>query len=397
MTIHFKRMCKLGKITIINSLVHILTWVFIGAVVGNKELINIFSLTYSLQFLPYMLLNLLVSGNIIGNEKHTISKDAIFTGIVVANLIALCTVIIVTLNIDKVMVHLGTTNIAYKNWLIYACWFMYITLPLICTLELLYFKMEDNKAEKISFIFNLIYCGMVVVLYTITHNEIISITISLIVLAIYTYSILIRQMSKFKFTLNILSGVKYQYNVVASNIMMFLTYFIGMKFIFEYSPEFTLAVSCCALMTDAQWDVICNSISNVAKVEIAKNASDKNNINNLFRANRLFIALVIASVLVTFILIVPIYNASLKYCSIIILFETLDMLMVTDRNIKQSWIDIELKSKSTALMSMGIRIIRMLSAYLPTIYALWIGQIISSVLHKLLYDNKFKKGYQAHE
>jgi len=74
---YLKRMIQLGEITIINSLTPILTWVLLGFIANNKNLINIFSLTYSVQFLPYMFLALFVTGNIIGNKKKILDNGYI--------------------------------------------------------------------------------------------------------------------------------------------------------------------------------------------------------------------------------------------------------------------------------------------------------------------------------
>lgn len=191
MNYYLKRMCRLGVITIINSCIPILTWIILGIITEDKTLINIFSLTYSVQFLPHLLASAFVIGNIIGKEKNTINKDSVFSGIIASNIVGLVMIIVSTVNIEYIMQFMGVTDIRYKNWLIYSLWLMFFTLALTETLNLLYFEGKDKEANKISLIFNFIYCLGISIIYKITENEMISIVISLTLLGIFVYSILI--------------------------------------------------------------------------------------------------------------------------------------------------------------------------------------------------------------
>lgn len=381
-------MCRLGVITIINSCIPILTWIILGIITEDKTLINIFSLTYSVQFLPHLLASAFVIGNIIGKEKNTINKDSVFSGIIASNIVGLVMIIVSIVNIEYIMQFMGVTDIRYKNWLIYSLWLMFFTLALTETLNLLYFEGKDKEANKISLIFNFIYCLGISIIYKITENEMISIVIGLTLLGIFVYSILISKIEHFKFSINILEGVKYQLSPITSNTMMFIIYLFGMKKVFEYSPEFALAVSFCGLVTDTQWDMIVNAIIDVSKTEISKG---RYNITHLFSASKLYTAIVASSIVLLAIGIYPLYECDIRYILIILLIEIVDMWIVKTSYVKSTWIDIEHQSRYSVYLIIATKIARLtISIALGSIYALWIAQLVSGVLNYIGYSLIYK-------
>lgn len=381
-------MCRLGVITIINSCIPILTWIILGIITEDKTLINIFSLTYSVQFLPHLLASAFVIGNIIGKEKNTINKDSVFSGIIASNIVGLVMIIVSTVNIEYIMQFMGVTDIRYKNWLIYSLWLMFFTLALTETLNLLYFEGKDKEANKTSLIFNFIYCFSISIIYKLTGNEVMSIVISLTSLGIFVYSILISKIEHFKFSINILEGVKYQLSPITSNTMMFIIYLFGMKKVFEYSPEFALAVSFCGLVTDTQWDMIVNAIIDVSKTEISKG---RYNITHLFSASKLYTAIVASSIALLAIGIYPLYECDIKYTLIILLIEIVDMWIVKTSYVKSTWIDIEHQSRYSVYLIIATKIARLtISIALGSIYALWIAQLVSGVLNYIGYSLIYK-------
>lgn len=90
------------------------------------------------------------------------------------------------------------------------------------------------------------------ILYICIKNELLSVSISIFILAIYIYYQVIKQIKPFKLKFNVFKGTKYQLSVISSNLMMFIIYLFGMKSVFEYSPDFALAVSFCSILTDTQ-------------------------------------------------------------------------------------------------------------------------------------------------
>lgn len=378
---YLKRIIKLGEITLINSLMPILTWILLGVNTRNANLIKIFSLTYSAQFIPYLLLALFVTGNIVGSKKGKISKDAIYSGIVIANLTALAAIIITTFNIKDVMAFMGTREGINTGWLLYSLWFMYFTVPLTQVLELLYFENKENEAKRISSVFNFLYCVGVNILYVCTKSEPVAASVSLTMLGAYVYFQLFKQFKPFKFMLNVFKGMRYQLSIVGSNLMMFITYLFGMKTVFSFSPDFALAVSFCSMLTDTQWDMIINSVCTVSKVEISKGSYKA---KEIMQASRAYVIIIASSIW----LILPIgylfYKPELKYILVIMLFETADILLVQTRYVKQTWVDIEVNTKWSMYLVMGTKIIRMLiSASGLSMYCLWIAQMVSGVMNTL--------------
>lgn len=386
---YLKRMIQLGEITIINSLTPILTWVLLGFIANNKNLINIFSLTYSVQFLPYMFLALFVTGNIIGNKKKILDNGYIYSGIIVSNVIAFIVMLITTCNIENAMNFIGIKDQSYTNWFLYSLWFMFLQVPLTQILELLYFENKDNEAKKISFTFNLLYCATINIIYICIKNELLSVSISIFILAIYIYYQVIKQIKPFKFKFNVFKGTKYQLSVISSNLMMFIIYLFGMKSVFEYSPDFALAVSFCSILTDTQWDMIINSICTVSKVEIS-NGTCK--IKELMSASKIYVMIMALSMWILLLFGYYIYYPKLEFVITILLIETIDMLFVQTRYVKQSWIDIEIRSKWSVYLVMMTKIIRMLISISGiSIYALWIAQGVSGIVNAVGFNLLYKK------
>ena len=390
---YLKRMIQIGEITIINSLTPILTWVILGFITYNKNLINIFSLTYSIQFIPYLLLALFVTGNIIGNKKNKLDKGYIYSGIIVANLIAFFAILITTFHIESVMEFMGVMDKSYKSWFLYSLWFMFLEVPLTQVLELLYFENKDDEAKKISFVFNLLYCLTINIIYMCVRKELPAVIISIFILAAYTYYQVIKHMMSFEFKLNVFKGCKYQLSVISSNLMMFIIYLFGMKAVFEYSPDFALAVSLCSMMTDTQWDMIINSICTISKVEMSNGIYK---IEDLLNASKIYVMIMILSMWILLLLGYNIYRPKLEFVIAILLFETVDMLFVQTRYVKQTWIDIEISSKWSVYLVMFTKIMRMLISISGiSIYALWIAQCVSGIINAVGFNFLYKK-YNAH-
>jgi len=139
--------------------------------------------------------------------------------------------------------------------------------------------------------------------------------------------------------------------------------------------------------------MIINSICTVSKVEIS-NGTCK--IKELMSASKIYVMIMALSMWILLLFGYYIYYPKLEFVITILLIETIDMLFVQTRYVKQSWIDIEIRSKWSVYLVMMTKIIRMLISISGiSIYALWIAQGVSGIVNAVGFNLLYKK-YNAH-
>lgn len=189
----------------------------------DKNLINIFSLVYPLQFIVAVIKSLFGTGANIALVRDK-NENSVFSGMVLGILTGAIIFGIVIFNIEKYITFMNMDIDTYKIFAIYAIIQIFLQLILNLALSQMYFENKNRRANKYSILFNLINFSTLILTSLLTKNQIIISTISIICTSIFVIIMLIRVVEKTKIQINIISCMKYDSVNLFASISMFIIY-----------------------------------------------------------------------------------------------------------------------------------------------------------------------------
>lgn len=382
-----KRLLRISLDILVTSIVPIASYFLLGILI-EPNLINIFSLTYPIQFIMSIYKSLFGVGCNVYAYKED-NKNAINSGIVLGVIIGLFTFIAIAINIDKYILFMGMDVDKYKIFGIYSVLQIYLQLVLYLVINKLHYKEENKKANKLSTIFNIVNFVFLIVPAIITKNQLIVITIALVVTAITVIFILFKNIEKFKFSINIFKWIKYDSVDLTTSIMFLLIYLFGLSNAFKYGENYALAISFSTLITDMQWDIT-HSIGVVARIDIVKNKFKyREHLKNAFK----LVGLILISIIVMFLILYPLYKSQLDITLIYVGIEIITFICYPLYNIKICYMQIECSAIKATINKQISNTIRFILSFIPTPFCTVIGQL-ASMTYQLIYSNlmvRFKK------
>lgn len=372
----------------ITSIVPILSWFTLGIILDNN-LINVFSLTYPLQCVMGMIVAIFGVGANISIYKDN-NKNAADNGIFYGIIISIIVFGLIICNSDKYITFVNMDNSIYKIFGIYSMIQILLHTVLHLVLTKLYYKDENSKANKIAFLYNIINFVVLISIAIITRNQLITATVTSIIMLIIDIILLKRNIEKIDFKLSLKNCLKYNSVSFSTSFLFLIIYLFGFSNSFEYSEKYILAITFATLVTDMQWDVA-ESIKTVAKVDITKGKFNYNeHVNNAIK----LILLIILSIFAMVIVLYPIYKPDLKIVSIFIGLHIVDFLITPFKNIKICYLQLEDSSLKITVNTIIAYCIRTVISFLPTPFCTIIGQMSSTgyelICTKIIY-NKHKK------
>lgn len=263
-----KRLLKISFDLSLLSFIPIISWFLLGIIV-NKNLINIFTLTYPLQFIYYILKSVFSTGANINKEKDS-NKNAVMSGMIIGTIVSIIVFSVILINIDNYINFMNMDINTYKVFTIYSVLEIFISLEFSMILNKLYYEEKNTLANKYSLIFNLLNFIFLIGTSLITKNQITIVAITLIPLFLFTLYIYIKNSNKFKFQLDIIKCIKYDSVELFNNIAFLLIFLFGLSNALEYGEQFAIALTFVALITDTQWDTA-DAIVTAATIDISKN------------------------------------------------------------------------------------------------------------------------------
>ncbi len=375
-----KRLLRISLDILVTSIVPIASYFLLGILI-EPNLINIFSLTYPIQFIMSIYKSLFGVGSNVYAYKEN-NKNAINSGIVLGIIIGLLTFGAIAINIDKYIAFMGMDVDKYRVFGIYSVLQIYLQLVLYLIINKLHYKEENKKANKLSTIFNIVNFVFLIIPAIFIKNQIIVATIALVTTAIIVIFILFKNIEKFKFSINIFKWIKYDSVDLTTSIMFLLIYLFGLSNIFKYGENYALAVSFSTLITDMQWD-ISYSIGVAARIDIVKNKFKYNeHLKNAFK----LIGLILASIVAMFGILYPIYKTQLDITLIYIGLEIITFIGYPLYNIKICYMQIEYSAIKATINKQISNTIRFMLSFIPTPFCTVIGQLVS-MTYQLVYSN----------
>ncbi len=366
-----KRLLRVSLDTALLSFIPVLSW-FMLSILVDKNLINVFTLTYPIQFIYYMFKSIFSTGANISKEKDK-DKYAVGNGLFIAIILGFIIYGSLVLNIDKYITFMNMDVLIYHDFAIYSVIQLYIQLIFNFIIEKLYYEEKNKLANKYSICFNLINFVMIIITSLLFKNRVVIITLTLISIGLYTLYLLIKEHEKFNLKSNMLKWIKYDSVYFFNYLCKFLIFLIGLKNVIEYGHEYTIAITFISLITDTQWDVF-DAINTVAKIDIVKNEfSYKKARNNAYK----LLLILLLSIFIMFLFFNYNYDLNYEITFIFLGIEILDFIIFPLYSLKATYLNLEYSSTIITSNKMIANIGRLLLSLLNTPYCTAIGQIAS--------------------
>lgn len=383
-----KRLLRISFDLSLLSFIPIISWFLLGIIV-DKNLINIFTLTYPLQFIYYIIKSIFSTGANISKEKDK-NKDAVMSGLILGTIVSIIIFTIILLNVDNYISFMNMDISTYKNFAIYSILQLFICLEFAMMQDKLYYEEKNKLANKHSLVFNLLNFILLIGTALITKNQIIIISTTLIPLAIYTLYIYIKNSNKFKFNINLLICIKYDSVELFNNIAFFLIFLFGLSNALEYGEMYATALTFIALITDTQWDTF-DAIKEAATIDISKRKF--NYIEHRNNAYKL-LGILFGTSLMMFAFLFGFYDLDFKITMIYFSFEIVNFLIYPIYRIKTCYLQLEYSAFKITSNKIIASIFRMFMSLLKTPFCTGIGQVCSSVYQfitvSIMFGHNFK-------
>lgn len=382
-----KRLLRISFDLSLLSFVPVICWFLLGIII-DKNLINIFTLTYPLQFIYYILKSIFSTGANINKQKDK-NEDAVMSGLLIGTIVSISIFSFILLNIDSYISFMNMDIQIYRNFTIYSVLVLFIDLEFAMILDKLYYEEKNRLANKYSLIFNLLNFVLLVITSLITKNQVVIITTTLIPLSIFTLYTYIKNSDKFKLKLNILKCIKYDSVELFNNIAFFLIFLFGLSNALEFGENYAIALTFIALITDTQWDTA-DSIVTAATIDISKNNFNyKEHRNNAYK----LLGILFSTSLFMFILLYHFYDLDFKITMIYFGFEIVNFMIYPIYRIKTCYLQLEWSALKTTSNKIISSILRMFMSLLKTPFCTGIGQVCSSIYQFISVSFIFKRNY----
>lgn len=367
------RLLRISFDTLLTSVTPILGWFLLGILV-DKNLINIFSLVYPMQFIISSIYSICGTGANISAVRDR-NENSTFSGLVIGSIVGFLILGAVCLNIDSYISFMNMDIEIYRIIALYAIGQMFLQLLLNLSLCKMYYDGKNENANKYCFLFNLINFLTLVGMSIITKNQIVIAAFSIICISIFVVFMMIKTVRVTKFNIDLLACIKYDSSYLFAEISMFIIYLFGFKNAFNYGDKYVLAISFATLITDTQWD-IGGAIKTVAQIDIAKKEfSYKEHMKNSMKLTYMLIA----SSGIMGLILYPFYNADLTVVLIVAGMELACMYKYPIYITKLQFIQLEcsaLKATVSKQIANGFRIV---CSFIPSPFCTSIGLVVSAI------------------
>ena len=384
-----KRLLRISFDLSLLSFIPIILWFLLGIII-DKNLINIFTLTYPLQFIYYIFRSVFSTGANISKEKDK-NEYAVMSGLVIGSIVSLITFLLILLNIDGYINFMNMDVNIYKTFAIYSVIEIFISLEFSFILNKLYYEGQNKLANKYSIIFNLLNFVLLIGTSLITKNQTVIVTTTLIPLFLFTLYIIIKNSDKFKLRLNIFKCIKYDSVELFNNIGFLLIFLFGLSNAINFGEKYTLALTFVALITDTQWDTA-DAIVTAATIDISKNNLNyKEHRRNAYK----LLGILFLSSLIMFILLYRFYDLDFKITMIYFAFEIVNFLIYPIYRIKTCYLQLEWSAFKITENKIFSLFLRMLLSLTKTPFCTGIGQVCSSVYQFITVSIFFKFNFKV--
>ena len=382
-----RRLLRISFNSAIFSLIPILSWFMLGLLV-DKNLINVFTLTYPLQFIWALMKSIFATGANISKEKDK-NNNAVLSGMTIGMIVGFIIFGIFAINVRKYIEFMNMDYEVYKEFALYSICQLYIQLVFSFVLEKLYFEDKEKLANKYCMQLNLLNFIILILSAIILKNKMQIVVVTLITILIYTAYVTIKQYKRFKFEISIINCLKYASVEICNNILFFLIFLFGLSNALQFGEKYILALNFVALITDTQWDSF-ESIKTVAKIDISKGKFNyKNHKMNAYK----LLGIILTTVFIMLVTSLKYYDLDFKITAIYLSFELINFIIYPIYTIKTSYLQLERYEIKVTSNKLFAGILRMIMSLLRTPYCTGIGQVTSSLYQFITVNMIFHRNF----
>lgn len=382
-----QRLLRIGFNKFIFSFTPILVWFLVGIII-DPRLVNVFSVTYPMQFIYQILLAMFGTAPNI-NENKDREKGAAFSGFLAGTLLGGIIFLLVALNLDSYISFMNVDYDSYKEFALFSIISFYLQLIFGILMEKLYFSRKEKLANKYMIGFNAIYTIVLIGMSLLSKDKTLIVTVSLMCLTAFIFYAGVKTFRNFRVKLNFrfYKWFRYESFDIATNILQFFVFLFGLSHTASYGIEYIAATNFGALITDTQWDSF-DAISTLAKIDISKNKFNyKKSLLNSYK----LLAILLFSSFVMFVATIRFYEINIGILMVILAAELYYFLVYPFIALKAHYLQIEyspLKATSNKIISLLIRFAVSLS---KTPFCLPIGAVSSATYQLVAYGFMFRK------
>ena len=384
-----KRLLRIAFNQAIFSLIPVLSWIMLGIVL-DKNLSNVFSLTYPIQFIWAMLVSIFGTGANIYKEKDK-KENAVLSGMTLGIIIGFFIFGFLVINIKNYIEFMHMDYNTYKEFAIYSVIQLYIQLVFGLVMEKLYFEGKEKLANKYMIIINLLNFCVLIGLSLLTKDKEIIVMYTLLTIFVFTIIVTLKQYKKFKFEIDIVKCIKYESVSISEKILFFLTYLFGYNNALAFGEEYITALNFVALITDTQWDSF-GAIETVAKIDISKGIFNyKEHRKNSYK----LLTLLLFTTFIMFILFYKNYQLNMFITMMFLGVELINFFVEPIYTLKICYLQLtngfEMKVTSNKIAATGIRVI---TSFLNSPFCTAIGQTFSMIEQFIVVNFIFYKNFR---
>lgn len=385
------RLLRISFNTAFLSLIPILSWFAIGILI-DKNLTNVFTLTYPLQFVWLLLKSIFGTGANICKEKEK-NKNAVGSGMTLGSIIGLGIFGFVALNIESYINFMNMDIATYKEFALYSVIQLYIQLVFSFILEKLYFEDKNKLANKYCILFNMLNFVTLIISSLLFSNKMAIVITTLLVIFLYLIFLIAKTYQKFKLEIHIIKYIKYDSVEVFNNIAFFIIFLFGLSNILEYGEKYVTALNFVALITDTQWDAF-EAIATVAKIDISKNKFNyKEHRNNSYK----LLFLLLSTVFIMFVTLYSFYELNFGITMIYLSFELVNFIVFPIYRLKTCYLQLEYSAIKTTSNKIISSILRMVISFIKTPFCTGMGQACSTIYQLFSVNILFHRNFRINK
>ncbi len=367
-----KRLLQISLDTLLISILPIIMWIILGFTI-TKEISNVFSLTYPLQFFYMIFVSLFAIGPNIASKKNN-NEDIVYSNMLFGLLIVGLLTLILVINVNTYIKLMNMNVNTYHHFCIYSIIWMYLSFIMQTIMQKLYYDNKNNESNKINIIFNLTNFILIIIL-TCILKDYIAIIITLVIDFLIVFFVFIKYYKKAKFCLQIKENIKYTSFNILRNLGMFLIYGVGFGNSFSYGEKYATAINFESITTDTQWDML-YSVDTAAKIDLAENKFNyKESRKNAYK----LLSILIFTILIMNFTLYWYFKPDLIILVIILAVQIIDMLIDPLKTLRMSYIQINDNNKKHNVFYLLSRLIRLLCSFIPSAFCTYIGQAIAAI------------------
>ncbi|MBR2998696.1 hypothetical protein IKF34_02960 [Candidatus Saccharibacteria bacterium] len=382
-----KRLLQISLDVLLTSALPIVMWIVLGIVV-RSEVASVFSLTYPIQFVWLILVNLFAVGPNITARKLK-DRNVVMTNLIMGIVVGGVLTIFLCVNVDAYIIMMNLDPVAYHDFVFYGMVWLYISFIAQIISQKLYYVGKNNSSNIMNLFLNGVNFLMIVG-FNLMMSEWNAITLTLVFDAAIIIAFLLKNFEKRKFSLRFLQNIKNTSFNILDYLGLLLAYGFGFMNSFSYGEIFVVAITFDTLTTDAQWDVLIHSVGTTAEIDISKGRFVyRKSLKNAYK----LLAILIGSVLVMDALLYSYYRPELWVFLVILAIGVITMILEPLVEYRWKYLQIENNKIEHNVVVFGVRVIRVLISFLPTAFCTYIGQtfeVASELIYTSIKCRKFK-------